>query len=102
MPQDLRHGQVEIIIFPFSKIEAAHAVRPKSTSTKSASITLKKSARFPNLALNMQGYTFDRQEANERYSNSRFNRKSEFITAKSKQTIVCPNLRFAKSNKFSC
>jgi hypothetical protein len=54
MPSSMRQGQVEIIVFPFSQ-------------TLSNEITgAKKSAMFPNLALDMTGYTFDRQEANER------------------------------------
>jgi hypothetical protein len=54
IPSSMRRGQVEIIVFPFSQTlpnEIANA---------------KKSSLFPNLALDMKGYAFDRQEANER------------------------------------
>jgi hypothetical protein len=60
MPQNMRHGQVEIIVFPFFNIDAPHPIPPPSASTAH-----KKSARFPNLALDMHGFTFDREEANE-------------------------------------
>jgi hypothetical protein len=54
MPGGMRQGQVEIIVFPFSQ-----TLPNEMTGAK-------KSALFPNLALDMKGCTFDRQEANER------------------------------------
>jgi len=50
----MRHGQVEIIIFPFS------GTSPDKT------FETKKSSAFPNLNLDMTGFTFNREEANER------------------------------------
>ncbi|MDR1785874.1 MAG: hypothetical protein LBR23_05340 [Spirochaetaceae bacterium] len=54
IPSSMRRGQVEILVFPFSPAQPSETVLTK------------KSSLFPNLALDMTGYFFDRQEANER------------------------------------
>jgi len=54
MPRNMRRGQVEIIVFPISPAQLDETIGTK------------KSSLFPNLALDMTDYVFNRQEINER------------------------------------